>query len=311
MSDATDETYDQLLVRHKKEARDLNARVIGLKKNSKGDKKKKKQVFADCEKLENDLKDRHRRELSLFDSNGHLHHDQENKDSQEVLDKEENGDVDLLAQLLQQTSTISNQQSEPNSVQQDPIVVSGVPKKNRQKDRLARKQAAREALSREAALEASQAPDLRKIELENMAALTAALKLTEYDIPPDGHCLFASLADQLNTRLGLSPPTNSQKLRALAANHIRSHADHFAPYVLVEGAKDVPTYCDALENTPVWGGDPEILAIASEFHCPVNIVMAASPKLVINQDGQSKPLWIAYYKHSYGLGEHYNSLRDK
>lgn len=67
--DPTTETLDELITRHKRELRDLTAKVTGLKKTAtKGDKKKKKEVAAEIALLEQELSKRHERELSELEA---------------------------------------------------------------------------------------------------------------------------------------------------------------------------------------------------------------------------------------------------
>ncbi len=75
--------------------------------------------------------------------------------------------------------------------------------------------------------------------------------------------------------------------------------------------KDIADYCKELETTPIWGGDLEILALAKNFNCPISVMMSGRANLVMNEEGSNPELKLVYYKHNYGLGEHYNSLRDK
>ncbi|KAJ1576314.1 hypothetical protein NDA12_000947 [Ustilago hordei] len=73
-------------------------------------------------------------------------------------------------------------------------------------------------------------------------------------------------------------------------------------------------YCDAVQNTAVWGGQPEILALSRAFRTPIHIVQAGLPVLKVGQEefeNDTKPLFISYHRKMYGLGEHYNSLRPQ
>ena len=66
------ESYDALQARHKRELRDLTARVTALKKTAtKGDKKKKKEVLAEAAQLEHALKvQQDKEEKDWRDANG-------------------------------------------------------------------------------------------------------------------------------------------------------------------------------------------------------------------------------------------------
>ncbi|KAK9385937.1 hypothetical protein V1515DRAFT_538805 [Lipomyces mesembrius] len=307
---AASETLDEILARHRKESRDLIATVTSLKKSAtKGEKRKKKEVHAKCEQMECDLKARHESELAAANNTGR--HDIPNANDGHVTEEEVEDEIShkLLEQLALDVSTPADPEPAPREQQQPQ---KKGPKKNRQKDRLARKKAAIDQMTAEAALEAAKIPDLRKIELENIKALTDKLGLIQYDIVPDGHCLFAALSDQLRLRHNIT--TSVTDLRRKAAAHIRGDPNTFAPFLFDEATlalRDLNAYCAELENTAIWGGDMEILALSKEYDCPVSVVMSGRARLQLNEAGKRPELWLAYYKHSYGLGEHYNSLRDK
>lgn len=60
-----DEDLETLQARHKKEQKVLVAQTTSLKKTvTKGEKSKRKEVLAEIQRLEDDLKERHQRELS-------------------------------------------------------------------------------------------------------------------------------------------------------------------------------------------------------------------------------------------------------
>ena len=163
---------------------------------------------------------------------------------------------------------------------------------------------------------------------EEAAALDAALSthaLTLVDIPPDGHCLYASLADQLE-RAGKGDGGGVSGLRAAAAGRLRSAAHHFAPFIEdadgVDAGADgddpvarVAAYADAVETTAAWGGHCEVAALAAALGVRVRVFTASSPPTIIDGDaggGDPAPddaptLTVAYLRHAYGLGEHYNS----
>lgn len=163
----------------------------------------------------------------------------------------------------------------------------------------------------EAANEASGQTDYRKIELENLELLCNRHNLAQYDITPDGHCLFASIADQLKQRHGIDKTV--QELRSDAATHIRADPDSYSPFLFDEETltmKEIEPYCKELETTAMWGGDMEILALSKIYDCCISVMFSGRSALKVNEQGSKPELKLVYYKHSYGLGEHYNSLRD-
>lgn len=134
--------------------------------------------------------------------------------------------------------------------------------------------------------------------------------LTVHEVAADGHCLFNSIADQLRERRGIDKTV--QQLRSEAAQHIRLHPDDFSPFLFDENTltiRDVNDYTNELENTPLWGGDLEITAFAQLYDSPVSVLISGQSPLLINEEGSQPELKLAYYKHSFGLGEHYNSIR--
>ncbi|KAK3309104.1 uncharacterized protein B0T15DRAFT_491637 [Chaetomium strumarium] len=115
-------------------------------------------------------------------------------------------------------------------------------------------------------------------------------------------------------------------VRRAAADWIAGHRDEYAGF-LEEG---VDEYVGKIRDTAEWGGQLELSALANAYGVeirvvqgdgrPVEVVTPTSPATgEENGKGEGegkekgekkkKTLWLAYYRHGYGLGEHYNSLR--
>ncbi|KAF5122744.1 hypothetical protein DV495_004185 [Geotrichum candidum] len=317
------ETEEELLTRHRKEQRDLVNTTTSLKKQAtKGEKKKKKEILKQIETMETELKQRHAAELKDLNSNNNSttsdkpsateEEDEESDDEfspekllaqleldkQRELEEEEKKKAAKAAAKAQQQSNSSDNQ-QPKA------------KRNRRKEKIAAREAANKKLSEQAQLEADQQPDLRKIELENMNSILSIRKLKVHEVPADGHCLFASVADQLKVRHNITKTV--QELRSAAAEHIRKHPNDFSPFLFDETTmtiKEIEPYCEELENTAIWGGDLEITAFSQIFDCPITVIINGQSPFAANPEGKNPELKLAYYKHSFGLGEHYNSLRD-
>ena len=315
------EIEEDVHARHRKEVRELMATTTALKKQAtKGEKKKKKDILKQIEEMELELKEKHGRELAEISGgraqqqqqqqqgNGLVEEDQVRNHAEE--EEEEESDELTAEKLLAQLELEQAQAQEaPKLVQPTPS--QGGPKRNRRKDKIAKREEAARKLVEEAAAEASTQPDVRKIELENIAALCKLHGLKEYDIIPDGHCLFASISDQLNLRHGIQRTV--QELRTEAASHIRQNPDTFGPFLFDEETllmREIGHYCEELENTAVWGGDMEILALSKVHDCCISVLFSGRSTHKVNEDGTKPELKLVYYKHSFGLGEHYNSLRD-
>jgi len=58
------------------------------------------------------------------------------------------------------------------------------------------------------------------------------------------------------------------------------------------------------------------LAVARRYGVQIRVVQDEriediEPNTEGDSQKETKTLWLAYYRHGYGLGEHYNSLRKK
>ena len=91
------------------------------------------------------------------------------------------------------------------------------------------------------------------------------------------------------------------------------HGDDFAPF-LEEGLEG---YAVKMRETAEWGGQLELMALARRYGVEIRVVQDGGRVEKIGEEeglkdkGTGKVLWLAYYRHGYGLGEHYNSLRKK
>lgn len=159
--------------------------------------------------------------------------------------------------------------------------------------------------------EAANMPSAKEVEEQAIKKLCEEQNLVPHEITPDGHCLFASIADQLKTRQKVD--MSVKELRAKAADYIKANEEVFQPFLFDQNTnsmQNVEEYANKVENTALWGGDIEILALSKIFDSPVRILMAGRKPMVVNEEGQQPELKIVYYQHKLGLGEHYNSLRD-
>ncbi|EMG46381.1 OTU2 OTU domain-containing protein 2 [Candida maltosa Xu316] len=286
-----DESRDEIIQRHKKESKDLIATITGLKKQAT--KKTRKNVLAKCQELQDNLDRKHKEELAQLDGDNL---------------PEENDEV-TPEQLLAQLSLEKQEDDDKPEVAEQSIEPKK--KRNRQKERLNKRKEEIERIKQEAAKEAENTVDYRKIEIDSMNQLLSLNDLKLHEIKPDGHCLFASIQDQLETRHGKQ--VEIQELRDLAGEYINNNKDDFVPFLFDEQTgeiKDIDEYIKELTTTAMWGSDMEILALGKVFDCPISVFIAGASTLKINEDGQNRELKLGYYKHSYGLGEHYNSLRD-
>ncbi|CUM46322.1 uncharacterized protein AC631_02465 [Debaryomyces fabryi] len=291
------ESRDEMVQRHKVEQKNLMATITGMKKQAT--KKTRKGVISKCNELQESLNQKHKKELSELDGNT-------TDDVEDELRPE-----DLLAQMEKTTINDTNNAEEKKLSAEAINTDARQPKRNRQKERLAKRNAKIEQMKDEARKESENDVDYRKIEQESMQHIIERGNLVVYEIKPDGHCLFASIQDQLSIRH--PKDVSIQELRDTAALYMKSHPDDFIPFLFDEATnslRDLTEYTNELTTTAMWGSDMEIMALANEYDCPITVLMAGGSPITINPEGSNPELKLAFYKHSFGLGEHYNSLRD-
>ena len=298
--------------KHRQEQKDLQSRITQKKKSAT--KKTRKGINDECAELERQLKERQATELSSL-AGPLLEGEVLNDD--DVVDKLEDEEVNQPANGL--TASLESKSVPVNTTTDGPTK-----KPNRQKARLARRAAEQQAAAEQAGKEAADLPNLREQELKSMREAYTTKGLIEHEIRSDGHCLYAAIADQLeDLKLGSSPkvkittndvePTPTKvgykTTRQVAAAYISENADDFAPFL----EEPLPEYVKTIRETGEWGGHLEILALAKAYGVDVNVLQADGRVDKIECGLQNAPdqLWLAYYRHSFGLGEHYNSLRRK
>ncbi|KAK4104273.1 cysteine proteinase [Parathielavia hyrcaniae] len=274
--------------------------------------------------------------------------DDDERKQQTVPPQDDQDQLNNLADNLNSTTLLPSHPPQPQPQPAQPQQPAPKQKRNRQKERLARRQAEQEAAALAASSEAAGMTDHRAAEREAMRRAFAAHALRELEIAPDGHCLFSAVADQLEAvgvplsswssrhddakatggrggetedkAEGMAPPY--RVVRRAAAGWIAMHRDEYEGFIEEEGG--VEAYVRKIRDTAEWGGQLELAALASAYGVEIRVVQGGKRVEVIHPaaaevDGQGtaeggkgdgrKTIWLAYYRHGYGLGEHYNSLR--
>lgn len=101
--------------------------------------------------------------------------------------------------------------------------------------------------------------------------------------------------------------TGYKTTRQVAAAYIAQNPDDFMPFL----EKPFDQYVKTIRETGEWGGHLEILALAKAYQVDINVLYGDGKidKIECGSGSPAASLWLAYYRHSFGLGEHYNSLR--
>ena len=97
----------------------------------------------------------------------------------------------------------------------------------------------------------------------------------------------------------------------MAAKFIAEHADDFSAFL----EEPVEVYTRKVRETSEWGGAVELQALARAYGRRINVLQSDGRVERIGEEGEGKgdgeEMWLAYYRHSFGLGEHYNALKKK
>lgn len=304
---------EELQQRHRKEAKDLQSKITQKKKGAT--KKTRKGVNDECDNLEREMKVRHQDEVRAMTAPT-LGQDDDQQDDTDKDQDDTPSDTDSLADRTEGLS-IASSTPQPQSTPETPATK----KPNRAKARLARRAAEQEALIASAQEEAQDIPNLKAVERESMLAQFTARKLAEKEIRADGHCLYSAIADQLQQLeipLGAAPDSTPdvaatlepyRLVRHAAAEYIEAHPNDFTPFL----EEPLDYYIYKIKNTGEWGGQLELMALAKKYNVVISVLQGDGRVEEIHPDRDNvendKQLWLAYYRHGFGLGEHYNSLR--
>ncbi|QSZ31536.1 hypothetical protein DSL72_001103 [Monilinia vaccinii-corymbosi] len=301
------ETFEEMQSRHRKEQKDLQGRITQKKKGAT--KKTRKGVNNECEELERQLKERQAQEIASLDGDG-----VPGIDDVPELD-EEASETSANAIDANGVGNITDSLGESSIAETAEPETGGQPKKrNRQKERLARRAAEQEAAVEEARKEAASMPDEKELERKRMQEEFSSRNLQEKQIRPDGHCLFSAIADQLSQAgiplgaeaEGLKDDQRYKVVRKAAATYIEEHPDDFVPFL----DETLENYIHKIRDTAEWGGHLELLALAKTYNVEICVLQnGAAQKIEPGTESKRETIYLAYYRHGFGLGEHYNSLR--
>ncbi|KAK3181157.1 OTU protein [Lecanicillium sp. MT-2017a] len=316
------ETVEQMQARHRRELKELQGRITSKKKNAT--KKTRKGVNDECAELERQVREKQAGELAAL--SGGDAQDEEPADEAANDDDTLAGDtakLNIQQQGSEDQGSQREEQQETTTTQQQGGAGGGGKKRNRQKERLARRAAEQEAAAIRAEEEASNMTDHRALESEYMKKTFESKGLVQKDIAPDGHCLFSAVADQLR-HVGVAVASEGEGkgdgegdepeykvVRRRATGYMAAHEDDFAPFLEEDNFQ---AYLARMRDTAEWGGQLELMALARAYGVGICVVQDGRIERLgdVDEDGdKSKVLWLAYYRHGYGLGEHYNSLRKK
>ncbi|KAM3858468.1 deubiquitinase OTUD6B [Diretmus argenteus] len=278
---------EQLAKQHRKEKKDLQAKIQSMKHAvPKNDKKRRKQMTEDIMKLETELNQRHEEELSQFKSTA-------DTEVEETVNGVESLTVDCEEEI--------EDGKQPR-----------VTKAQKRRNKKAAQEKERE--SRIAEAEVQNLQGVRHLEGLQLAQKLAQRQQQIKEISSDGHCMYRAIEDQLAQRAMPGLILSLKELRSRTAEYMRSHADDFLPFLTNTNTGDMYTtdefekYCSDVEHTAAWGGQLELRALTQVLQLPIEVIQGDSPTIKIGEEYDRDPITLIYMRHAYGLGEHYNSV---
>lgn len=278
------ESEEELMKRHRKEKKDLQAKIQSMKNViPKNDRKRRKQLTEDIAKLEAELDYRHEEEL---------------KQIQQTMSKqnEEDSAADGIAHLEMKNEEANIKQLRVTKAQ-----------KRREKKAAQEK----ERNCRIAEAEVENLSGARHLENQKVEQILLARQLQMKPIPSDGHCMYRAIEDQLKGQGSLLTLTD---LRTQTAEYMKKHEEEFLPFLINPNTgntyshDEYQKYCNDIANTAAWGGQLELQALTHILEAPIEILQADSPPLILGEEFKSQPITLVYMRYAYGLGEHYNSV---
>lgn len=271
-------TEEELIKKHKQERKVLQAQIQSLKKSvAKGDKKRRKEVIEETDQLQQELDLKHASELAAF-----------LKPNNSIEEKTNDISIDELEDI-------------------DDVPVTRVSRASKRRQKKVQEERERDKRILEQAEKNKDGP--RVLEMNAIKETLGKLGLQLYNIPADGNCLYCAVNHQLEI---VGQETYSVlQLRKLTADFMRTHKEDFLPFMYNEDeivSEDYfESYCKEVATTKLWGGQLELKALSNIVKCPIKVIQANGPPTLQGENFEGPELILAYHRHLYRLGEHYNS----
>lgn len=271
---------EPLEVKHRKERKELQAKIQSLKKSTpKGDKKRNREIKSQVAVLENELQNKHEQELEKL--------------TEEIKEGE-----------LKKTVEPQHMVNHSN--------FSKVSKAKRRQEKKSLRAKHQQELEEKARVEYQ--TSARYTEEEKIRHILGKLNLQVKSMISDGNCLYYAISDQLKSSFS---PYTSNELRSLTSEYMLSHADDFMPFLTKPNSEECYTqhefekYCADIAETAAWGGQVELRALSHVLKISISVIQADAPVVKIGEEYQDRDsIILTYHRHEFGLGEHYNSVQS-
>jgi OTU domain-containing protein 6 len=278
-------TIDELNESHKKEARELQARIQSLKKSvTKGDKKKKKDVDLEIATLEKEFEEKCLLEITNLEA--------KLKSNAGVQQAEEQTKLELATSITDKQAKLSKAQ--------------------KRREKKEKKEQDRDGLIAMQEIENKKGPAF--IELSKIKQILKSKGLQLKEVISDGNCMYYAIADQCLAKLNMIK--SCQELRNAACEHMLKNPDDYRPFCASEDGELMDEeafneYCMKIKDPRVWGSSIELKALAEVFNVLIEVVQADGAGILIGESEMpnKEKLTLTYHRHMFGSGEHYNSTQ--
>ncbi|XP_037720936.1 deubiquitinase OTUD6B [Drosophila subpulchrella] len=295
-----DVSLEDIGARHRRERKELQAKLQAMKKNApKNNKNKRKEFLEEMARLEGELEQRHKKEMQTAEA----------KDSPEESDVKEPAEK---AEVPVPNKEEHEEKEEEDEEEEQLPSNQRVSKAQKRRDKKAKEAREREAEIKTELQNAANQPTPKLIELQQITAKLSQRQLSLHNIASDGDCLYQSIRHQL--LVNALPGHTVQELREETANYVRAHKDSLICYMVhpetgeLLNDQQFEKYCQDIAKTHAWGGHIELKAISSLLRVPIEVIQAeGAPTLLGQEEFGGSPLVICYHRHIYQLGAHYNS----
>jgi OTU domain-containing protein 6 len=319
MSAESDE--EAMARRHKKELKDLQSKMAAMKKSAPvSDKKRRKEILAEVDKMEKELQERHLVERS------HLPTDAPETSGEGEVATPTNGVPFCVPLCVPLCVNFSETVPTESSAE-----ITGVDEEEEEEDRPGQKltRAQRRRVNKQAKVtqrlgDLKILDDTKPVQISARTAEKIKLKKILDDnnfklveVRSDGNCLYHSLIHQLRLNGILF---SVSELRKKTAQYMEKYPDDFKPFLVHQDTGDPFTpqdflqYLDDIVRTNAWGSQIELRAISADLRWPIRVLQAEGTDVLIGDEylRETKiPLTIVYHRHELSLGEHYNSVTPK
>eukprot|EP00744_Colponema_vietnamica_P011208 GILI01015763.1.p1 GENE.GILI01015763.1~~GILI01015763.1.p1 ORF type:complete len:213 (-),score=43.91 GILI01015763.1:32-670(-) len=191
-------------------------------------------------------------------------------------------------------------------------------KKQKERDKKRRQKEEEEI---QAEHDANGTPGERKAtEAREVAANLVKAKRNPVPVEGDGECFYSAVLHQMRTIGNKVPIASTKELRSLVAEHMRRHADDYAPFLPEEGeaqgtmVERLDAYCRLVEGN-AWGTQLEIRASSEVLGKRIAVVTQEGisfygGKADEPEEVQPSDWCIIFLHHGYTLGGHFNSTNN-